>query len=83
MKLWKVDHFPVEQDGQQMIVESFTYIGRIDQPASEIVLHEGQALGYFGVDDLDRLKIGFGFEQLFREFFTALAAGTLPLEDNA
>ena len=83
MKLWKVEDYPMERDGQKIVVESYTYVGRIDRPASEIALNEGQALGYFGLEDLDRLKIGFDFERIFREFFTALTDGTLPLEDNA
>jgi 8-oxo-dGTP diphosphatase len=83
MKLWKVEDFPLERDGQKIIVESFTYVGRIDRAASEITLNEGQALGYFGLEDLERLKIGFDFERLFREVFAALMDGTLPLKNNA
>jgi hypothetical protein len=75
-----VDDEPMERDGQKIIVESFTYVGRIDRAAAEITLNEGQALGYFGLEDLDRLKFGFNFEQLFREFFAALSDGNLPLE---
>ena|SRR5439155_1861291 len=83
MKLWKVENYPMERDGQRIIVESYTYVGRIDRAASEIALNEGQALGYFGLEDLDRLKIGFDFERIFREVFAALTDGTLPLENNA
>ncbi len=83
MKLWKVEDYPMERGGQKIIVESFTYVGRIDRVASEIALNEGQALGYFGLEDLDKLNIGWDFERLFREFFAALTDGTLPLGDNA
>src|SRR5438477_11641273 len=55
MKLWKVEDYPMERDGQKIIVESYTYVGRIDRAVSEIALNEGQALGYFGIEDLDRL----------------------------
>jgi 8-oxo-dGTP diphosphatase len=82
MRFWKVEDYPMERDGQQIVVESFTYVGRIDRAASEITLNEGQALGYFALEDLDGLKIGWDFERLFREFFAALKAGTLPLDDN-
>jgi 8-oxo-dGTP diphosphatase len=82
MQLWKVEDYPIERDGQKMIVEAYTYVGRIDRPASEITLNEGQALGYFGLEDLDRLNIGFGFEPMFREVFVALADGKLPLADS-
>ena len=80
MTLWRVDDYPMERDGQKIIVESFTYVGRIDRPAAEIALNEGQALGYCGLEDLDNLEFGFDFEQLFRDFFAALAEGTLPLD---
>ncbi|MEP6988740.1 MAG: hypothetical protein ABI970_24275, partial [Chloroflexota bacterium] len=69
----------VERDGQQIVWENTIYVGYIDRAASEIKLNEGQALGYFGLDDLDKLQIGFDFEPLFREFFAALADGILPL----
>lgn len=80
MKLWKVEDVIREHAGQRFAVEGFIYVGRIDRPAAEIRLNEGQALGYFGLEDLDKLEIGFGFETTFREFFAALAAGTLPLD---
>ncbi|MBA3871501.1 MAG: NUDIX domain-containing protein [Anaerolineae bacterium] len=79
MKLWKVQEILVERDGQQIAWENTIYVGYIDRAASEIKLNEGQALGYFGLDDLDKLQIGFDFEPLFREFFAALADGILPL----
>jgi 8-oxo-dGTP diphosphatase len=79
MKFWRVEDIPIEIHGHQIIVENFTYVGYINRAASDIKLNEGQALGYFGLDDLDKLQIGFNFEPLFREFFAALAAGKLPL----
>ena len=81
MRLWRIDDYPMERDGQQIIVESYTYMGRIDRSAAEITLNEGQALGYFGLEDLDSLEIGYNFEELFRDFFAALADGTLPLAE--
>jgi hypothetical protein len=83
MKLWKVEDYPMDRDGQKGVVESYFYIGRIDRSTAEITLNEGQALGYFGLEDLDRLKIGFDFERIFREDFAALADGTLPLDEQA
>jgi 8-oxo-dGTP pyrophosphatase MutT (NUDIX family) len=80
MILWRIDDDLMERDDQTIIAESYTYVGRIDLAASEITLNEGQALGYFGPEDLDDLKIGFNFEPLFRDFFAAWAAGELPLE---
>jgi 8-oxo-dGTP diphosphatase len=80
LKLWKVEEYPTQYQGQNCIVEGYIYVGRIDRPASEIVLNEGQALGYFGLVDLDGLKIGWDFERIFREFFAALAENALPLD---
>jgi 8-oxo-dGTP pyrophosphatase MutT (NUDIX family) len=69
LKLWKVYDEVVDIHGAAVLVRRYIYIGRIDQPAESITLNEGQALGYFGLEDLGALKIGFGFEPLFREFF--------------
>ncbi len=80
LKLWKVEDYPMERNGQKIVVESFIYVGRIDRAASEIMLNEGQALGYFALNDLEGLKIGFDFERVFREVFAALANDTLPLD---
>jgi 8-oxo-dGTP diphosphatase len=82
MILWKVEEYPMERNGQRIVVEGHIYVGRIDHAESEITLNEGQALGYFALEDLDRLKIGWDFERIFREVFAALANGTLPLEEN-
>lgn len=79
MTLWKVEQFVLKTGDTELHGENFIYVGRIDRPAETIVLHEGQALGYFGVEDLDHLKIGFEFERLFREVFAALKADALPL----
>ena len=70
LKLWKVYDEVVDMNGTPRLVRRYIYTGLIDQPAESIVLNEGQALGYFGPDDLKSLEIGFGFEPLFREFFT-------------
>lgn len=79
VKLWKIQNYPLELKGQTYQIESHTYVGRIDRPVSEIKLNEGQALGYFGLNDLDKLQIGFNFEPLYREFFAALIEGKLPI----
>jgi 8-oxo-dGTP diphosphatase len=67
LKLWKI--FEHVQRNGQVVVEQYVYVGNIDVEANEIQLNEGQALGYFGLEDMDRLPIAFGFETLFREFF--------------
>lgn len=69
MKLWKVYDEKVDLGGNLVPVRRHIFVGPIDQPTESITLNEGQALGYFGLDDLKKLKFGFGFEPLFREFF--------------
>jgi 8-oxo-dGTP diphosphatase len=79
VNLWKIQRYETEIKGQKYSVEAYVYVGRIDLPVSEIKLNEGQALGYFGEEDLGSLQIGFGYEVLFREFFRALESGELSL----
>lgn len=70
LKLWKIQDVILEDAGHPTIKgKRYVYVGPIDRPARSIALNEGQALGYFGLEDLDNLPIGFGFEALFREFF--------------
>lgn len=69
LKFWKVYDEKVDLGGNLVPVRRYIFVGPIDQPAEGIKLNEGQALGYFGLGDLKNLKIGFGFEPLFREFF--------------
>jgi hypothetical protein len=70
MKLWKVQDELIAVPGHPIVKgKNYIFVGPIDQPAETIRLNEGQALGYFGHEDLENLKIGFGFERLFHEFF--------------
>ncbi len=79
VKLWRVDESVIEIHGHQFLVANAIYVGRIDLPVSEIKLNEGQRLGYFGLEDLPNLQIGYNFEPMFREFFAALKNGILSL----
>ena len=70
LRLWKVFDNPVQRvTGEWVTVEQYIYIGLIDRLMTEITVNEGQAVGYFGVEDLEGLPIAFGFETLFRELF--------------
>ncbi|MBZ0297789.1 MAG: NUDIX domain-containing protein [Anaerolineae bacterium] len=68
--LWKVREFTEEFEGEPVLVEQWLYTGHIDRDAAHIMLNEGQALGFFGADDLDELPIAFGLKSVFREFFS-------------
>jgi 8-oxo-dGTP diphosphatase len=72
MTLWKVFDNPVRRStGELVLIEQYVFVGRLEVEASEIKLNEGQALGYFHLDDIDRLPIAFGFETLFKDFFAS------------
>lgn len=83
MRFWKVMPFVVKFGVVEVSGENYVYVGQIGRAAEDITLNEGQALGYFGLDDLSELKIAFDFEPLFREVLAALEAGTLPLGAEA
>lgn len=57
------------QNNQLIEVDQYIYKGRIDLAPEVIPLHEGQALGFFTLEDLEALPIAFNFKQVFREFF--------------
>lgn len=76
MTLWKVfEHTQRSVSDLQVTVEQYVYVGEIDREVSEIMLNEGQALGFFSLEDIDTLPIAFGFESLFRAYFEMQAAG--------
>ena len=69
-RLWKVRQFEEPAaDGSMVLIEQWLYSGHLDTPAEEIALNEGQALGFFGPDDLDMLPIAFGLKDVFKAFF--------------
>jgi 8-oxo-dGTP diphosphatase len=63
---WKVYD---RRHNESIIVEQHIFIGVVYQSAEEIILNEGQALGFFSKDELQGLKIAFGFEDVLNEFF--------------
>ncbi len=69
MRLWQVVDNEVTLPGGQVQIEQYFYSGQIDCEAEEITLHEGQAVRFYGRDDLEDLTIAFGFERFFRAFF--------------
>lgn len=70
LRLWKTRQFTEQVHGGLVVVEQWLYIGRVDLPAEAITLNEGQALGFFGLDDLDTIPIAFGLKAVFEEFLT-------------
>lgn len=55
--------------GQTVIVVQYVYTGSLTAGLADLSLNEGQALGFFGPDDLDRLAIAYGFDTLLGDYF--------------
>lgn len=53
-----------------IIVEQHVYHAPIDRPVESMVLHEGQAMGYFSPAQVRALPVAFFFPQVLEEFFT-------------
>jgi 8-oxo-dGTP diphosphatase len=51
-----------------IVIEQHVYVGTINIRASEIVLNEGQAVGYFAGSEFVDLRLAYGFDQLLLEF---------------
>lgn len=71
LTLWQMFEHRYVYQGRPTAVEQYIYVGRVDAEAGAIALHEGQALGFFGPDNLDDLSVAFGFKPLFRAFFAS------------
>ena len=74
LSLWKV--YRRRHHSRDFYIAQFVYIARSNVDAHDLTLGEGQALGYFGRDQINSLPIAFGFEALLHEFF--LSTGTAP-----
>ena len=51
------------------IVDQYIYITKVDVSEESLALGEGQALQFFKLDEIQRLKIGSGFKTLLTEYF--------------
>ena len=65
---WKV--YTRASRGCQFSIEQHVFIGESEEEIDELVLGEGQALRYFGRDEICTLPIAFDFDKLLDEFFT-------------
>jgi 8-oxo-dGTP diphosphatase len=64
---WKV--YRRGSEGRKFMIEQHVYSGRTAHAVGEMTLGEGQALRFFKRQELSRLAIAFGFENLLTEFF--------------
>ncbi len=58
-------------------ITQYVYLGVLDDPASHLPLHEGQALRWISGNDLPTLAMPYGFEALCQEFFAEYGRDTL------
>jgi hypothetical protein len=65
VRFWR--RYQAQREGY--IIDLSVFVGEFERPAAEIPLHEGQALRYFGPDELESIAIGFDHRALLREFF--------------
>ena len=50
------------------IVDQYIYVGKVDASLESMVWEEGQALQFFKPEEIGRLKIGYGFKVLLKEY---------------
>lgn len=48
---------------------NYLYRGKLDRPAEDIPLYEGQQLRYFSRGEIDQIPVAFGFETQIKRFF--------------
>jgi 8-oxo-dGTP diphosphatase len=63
--LWKT----YERSGGDILIEQHVFVSSTEYDISSMILGEGQALRFFGEDQLATLPIGFEFEYLLAEYF--------------
>ena len=69
LTLWKVYERP---HSDVITVVQHVYVGQTDRKVSDLTLGEGQALEYWGSEDVAGLPMAFGFESLLSEFFAKI-----------
>jgi 8-oxo-dGTP diphosphatase len=55
----------------EITVIQHIYLGRLDRPAAEIPLHEGQQIRFFDQTGIAGLRMAFGFGEVLHRFFAA------------
>jgi 8-oxo-dGTP diphosphatase len=63
------------------IVDQYIYLAKVDVSPGSLVLGEGQALQFFKAAEIQRLKIGYGFQALLDEYFLT-TTGTLHVHHS-
>lgn len=58
-----------ERITRDVLIEQHVFVSASDHSLVEMTLGEGQALRFFGEEDIPILPIGFEFEKLLAEFF--------------
>jgi 8-oxo-dGTP diphosphatase len=74
LSLWKRYDY---QYAPNVIVDQYIFIGKVDSENPIMILGEGQAIRFFNIQDIKKLKIGFGFESDLNEYFDLRNNGVL------
>jgi 8-oxo-dGTP diphosphatase len=69
LTFWKAYVCPFRTKPGELRVDQYVYFAEINTPTHEMTLHEGQAMRYFGREELEALQIGYGFHPLILEFW--------------
>lgn len=67
LSLWTV--YDSKRGNGTVAFTNYLYRGKLDCPAEDIPLYEGQQLRYFGREEIDHLPVAFGFETQIKQFF--------------
>ena len=67
---WRV----YDEPWREVIVEPHVYYAPFDRAVERMVLHEGQAMGYFTPAQIQNLPVAFFFPSVLNEFFAELPA---------
>jgi len=57
------------KSNNKFVIEQHVYIGKTQQETNQMSLGEGQALKFFGKEEISPLPIGYDFDKLLYEFF--------------
>ncbi len=69
LSFWKV--YERQYPDENIVVEQHVFVGAVDHTNPPLVVGEGQALQFFGKDEIFPLVVGFGFGELLAEFFAS------------
>ena len=73
---WRYFEHTYRVRGETRMVANHVYVGELPCALEDVKLYEGQRLGAFGADEINRLPIAYGLEVIFKAFFETYEHGT-------